>query len=78
MLEALCGISILGFLQFLNSAVFAVGYISRTNLFPEPLTHEEEEKIFKIIKARKWRRKKYINWKKFEISCTCCKKISSN
>ena len=50
MLEALCGISILGFLQFLNAAVFAVGYISRANLFPEPLTHEEEEKYLKLLK----------------------------
>lgn len=43
MLEALCSIGILGFLQFLNSAVFVVGYISGNTLFPEPLTSEEEK-----------------------------------
>jgi len=31
-----------GFLAFLKSAVFVVGYISNNNLFPEPLSSEEE------------------------------------
>ena len=43
MLEALCSIGIFGFLQFLKSAVFVVGYISGSTLFPEPLTSEEEK-----------------------------------
>ena len=34
---------ILGFLEFLKSAVFVVGYIQGGNLFPEPLTAEEEK-----------------------------------
>ena len=33
-----------GFLVFLKTAIFAVGYIASTNLFPEPLTKEEETK----------------------------------
>ena len=41
MLEALCSICIFGFLQFLKSAVFVVGYISGSTLFTEPLTSEE-------------------------------------
>ena len=36
-------ISIGGFLSFLNSAVFVVGYIVNNNLFPEPLNAEEEK-----------------------------------
>lgn len=32
-----------GFLAFLKSAVFVVGYISNNNLFPEPLASEEEK-----------------------------------
>lgn len=32
-----------GFLAFLQNAVFVVGYISNNNLFPEPLTSEEEK-----------------------------------
>lgn len=37
------GISIMGFLTFLQTAVFVVGYISNNNLFPEPLAAEEEK-----------------------------------
>ncbi|MBQ9298638.1 MAG: RNA polymerase sporulation sigma factor SigK [Clostridia bacterium] len=36
-------LSIGGFLSFLNSAVFVVGYIVNNNLFPEPLNAEEEK-----------------------------------
>ncbi len=32
-----------GFLAFLKSAIFVVGYISNNNIFPEPLTAEEEK-----------------------------------
>lgn len=35
-------LTISGFLIFLKSAVFLVGYISNNSLFPEPLTPEEE------------------------------------
>lgn len=35
-------LTIPGFLMFLKSAVFLVGYISNNSLFPEPLTPEEE------------------------------------
>ena len=33
----------IGFLEFLKTAVFMVGYIQVGNLFPEPLTSEEEK-----------------------------------
>ena len=36
-------VSIGGFLAFLQSAVFVVGYIVNNNLFPEPLNAEEEK-----------------------------------
>ncbi|MEI3401839.1 MAG: hypothetical protein V8R51_05800 [Clostridia bacterium] len=39
MFSSLC---INGFLQFLQTAVFTVGYISGVQLFPEPLSSEEE------------------------------------
>ncbi len=35
-------LTISGFLAFLSSALFMVGYIQSSNLFPEPLTSEEE------------------------------------
>ena len=45
MFTAFCGsIGIITFCEFLKSAVFLVGYISTNNLFPEPLSAEEEKK----------------------------------
>lgn len=43
MLVSLCMSGILGFVEFLKSAVFVVGYIQGGSLFPEPLTQEEEK-----------------------------------
>ena len=37
------GITLTGFLAFIKSAIFVVGYIQSSNLFPEPLTAEEEK-----------------------------------
>lgn len=36
-----------GFLAFLKTAVFLIGYISNNSLFPEPLSPEEEAKVLK-------------------------------
>ena len=36
-------LSISGFLAFLSTATFVVGYISSNSLFPEPLSSEEEK-----------------------------------
>ena len=38
-------LSLASFLSFLQSAVLLVGYISNNQLFPEPLS-QEEEKIY--------------------------------
>lgn len=52
MLEALCSIGFFsGFIQFLKVAVFAVGYISGSNLFPEPLTVQEEKIYLEQLKS---------------------------
>lgn len=42
-------LSISGFLAFIKSAVFVVGYIQSCNLFPEPLTAEEEAKYLELF-----------------------------
>ena len=39
MFSSLC---VASFLEFLKSAIFVVGYITGSNLFPEPLSQEEE------------------------------------
>ena len=52
MLEALCSIGFFsGFIQFLKVAVFAFGYISGSNLFPEPLTAQEEKIYLEQLKS---------------------------
>ena len=52
MLEALFSIGFLsGFIQFLKVAVFDVGYISGSNLFPEPLTAQEEKIYLEQLKS---------------------------
>ena len=38
-----------GFFEFLGSAVFVVGYIQGSNLFPEPLTPEEEKQCLEEL-----------------------------
>lgn len=43
MLSALCITGLYGFIEFLKSAVFVVGYIQGGSLFPEPLSSEEEK-----------------------------------
>ncbi len=43
-------LSISGFLAFLKSAIFVVGYIQSSNLFPEPLSSEEEAVCLERLK----------------------------
>ena len=43
-------LSIAGFFAFLKSATFMVGYIQSSNLFPEPLSSEEEREF--LIKLK--------------------------
>lgn len=43
-------LSISGFLAFLKSAIFVVGYIQSGNLFPEPLSSEEEKNCLERLK----------------------------
>ena len=43
-------LSISGFLAFIKSAIFVVGYIQSSNLFPEPLSSEEEKSCLERLK----------------------------
>jgi len=43
-----------GFFAFLKCATFVVGYIQSSNLFPEPLTAEEEREALEKFKNRWW------------------------
>ena len=43
-------LSISWFLAFIKSAIFVVGYIQSSNLFPEPLSHEDEKDCLERLK----------------------------
>lgn len=43
------GISISGFLAFVGSGIFTVGYIANNNLFPEALSAEDERRYIKLM-----------------------------
>ena len=43
-------LSLSGFLAFLQSSIFLVGYISNNSLFPEPLAIEEEKKYLELFR----------------------------
>lgn len=51
MFATICGsVGVIGFLEFLKSAVFLLGYISNNSLFPEPLSPSEEKEYLDKMK----------------------------
>lgn len=66
-----------GFLTFLNSAVFLVGYISNNALFPEPLTSEEEKKYLELLKAGNEEARNVLIERNLRLVAHVCKKYSS-
>ena len=78
MLSALCGsISVVGFLQFLKSAVFLVGYISSSQLFPEPLCAEEERKCLEKLANGDEEARNILIERNLRLVAHICKKYST-
>ena len=78
MLAALCsGIGFIGFLEFLKSAVFVVGYISSNNLFPEPLSAEEERECLKQMAEGDEEAKNILIERNLRLVAHICKKYST-
>ncbi len=78
MLTALCsGIGILGFFQFLKSAVFLVGYISNNQLFPEPLSAEEEREYLIKMENGDEEAKNILIERNLRLVAHVCKKYST-
>ena len=71
------GIGILGFLEFLKSAVFLVGYISNNQLFPEPLSTEEEKKCLERMSNGDEEAKNILIERNLRLVAHICKKYSS-
>lgn len=70
-------ISLCGFLAFLHSAVFLVGYISNNSLFPEPLSSEEEQKYLELLKNGDEEARNILIEKNLRLVAHVCKKYSS-
>lgn len=70
-------ISLGGFLAFLQSAVFLVGYISNNSLFPEPLSSEDEQKYLELLKNGNEEARNILIEKNLRLVAHVCKKYSS-
>jgi len=78
MFTAICsGISILGFIQFLKSAVFLLGYISSNQLFPEPLSSDEEQEYLIAMEKGDEEAKNILIERNLRLVAHVCKKYST-
>ena len=70
-------LSLTGFLAFLNSAIFLVGYISNNTLFPEPLNSEEEKKYLELLKEGDEEARNILIERNLRLVAHVCKKYSA-
>ncbi len=70
-------LSLAGFLSFLNSAIFLVGYITNNQLFPEPLTADEEKYYIAEFEKGNEEAKNILIEKNLRLVAHVCKKYSS-
>ena len=78
MFATLCGsLGAITFLEFLKSAVFLLGYISNNNLFPEPLSAEEERKYLELMKRGDEEARNILIERNLRLVAHICKKYST-
>ena len=70
-------LSTIGFLAFLQTAVFVVGYISNNNLFPEPLTQDEEKMYLERLSKGDEEAKNILIERNLRLVAHVCKKYSA-
>jgi RNA polymerase sporulation-specific sigma factor len=70
-------LSLSGFLTFLSSTTFAVGYISSNNLFPEPLSLEEEKMYLKKMEDGEEEARNILIERNLRLVAHVCKKYSN-
>ena len=75
MFPSLC---ISGFLQFLQTAVFTVGYISSAQLFPEPLSSEEETMYLEKLSTGDEDARNILIERNLRLVAHVCKKYSNS
>ena len=67
-----------GFLHFLQTAVFSVGYISGTQLFPEPLSSNEEKLCLEKMKQGDEDARNLLIERNLRLVAHICKKYSNS
>lgn len=70
-------LTVSGILAFLQSAVFVVGYISNNQLFPEPLTQEEELMYLQKLKEGDEEARNILIERNLRLVAHVCKKYAS-
>ena len=79
MFTALCGgMGAITFFEFLKSAVFLLGYISSNNLFPEPLSAEDEKKYLEQMKNGDEEARNILIERNLRLVAHICKKYSTS
>lgn len=75
MFSSLC---ISGFLQFLQTAVFTVGYISGSQLFPEPLSSKDEAMYLEKLSTGDEDARNILIERNLRLVAHVCKKYSNS
>ena len=70
-------VSFMGFLAFLQTSVFVLGYISNNNLFPEPLSKEEEKIYLERLSKGDEEAKNVLIERNLRLVAHVCKKYSN-
>ena len=71
-------LSFSGFLTFLSSSIFLVGYISNNSLFPEPLDSEEEKKYLELLKNGDEDARNILIERNLRLVAHVCKKYATS
>ena len=70
-------LSLSGFLAFLQSSIFLVGYISNNSLFPEPLNSDEEKKYLELLQAGNEEARNILIERNLRLVAHICKKYAT-
>ena len=73
----LTGVGTITFIEFLQSAVFLLGYISNNNLFPEPLSAKEERECLEQMRQGDEEARNILIERNLRLVAHVCKKYST-
>ena len=71
-------LSVSGFLTFLKTSFFIIGYISKNSLFPEPLSAEEEKEYLQMLENGDKEARAILIERNLRLVAHVCKKYSTS